>query len=145
MKTAFVVVAEEQPTRYAEVWPGIGQLTRQPGSVSAVILRHYPGSQEAADEIHSQIPKSYKVQNRWGQLEHRTNLRGNEANGGINEAGLARYRKLRKKLEDMGHKVVFGPKDALPQNDYPTEEQFEQALKDREAHGDPLRWSGLAR
>lgn len=89
-------------------------------------------SAEEASEIAAQLPKSLRIRvNRVVGEEYvvigfDAQLTANDSNGGANEAGIKRYRSLRKHLDRLGYTVEFKRTRAI--NSYATEQAFEQAI-----------------
>ncbi len=117
--------------RQGEVGTCVNDFTRPEGlNVCATVE-----TVELAREIAASLPKSIKIQanvlndreagEKYGYLTLSIALKANGVNGGRNEAGIKRYRSLRKALAKHGHEITW----VTPyRNSYPTEESFEAAI-----------------
>lgn len=95
-------------------------------------------TEEQAIRIATEFPKSVGLKgmgirradgygSRWcGYLRLTVNLFANDANGGVNEVGLRRYRTFRKHAARLGHEVIWATDHSI--NHYPTEKSFEDAI-----------------
>lgn len=116
----------------AIAWPGKSSIAKNPTALSKITLRYEAGSPEEAQSVLSRIPPKLKVSvDKWNptQLHQVTNLQSNQANGGLNEAGLKRFRALKAHVEGMGHTVSFGdPHEVAAKADELDEDTFERAI-----------------
>lgn len=106
--------------------------TDEPQHVS---LRAEVETLEKAREIAAQFPQSVKLRPTTldkrngmtvGYLYFNATLLANGVNGGRNEAGIKRYRSLRKAIARLGYATTYA---TTATNSYTTEADFEAAIK----------------
>lgn len=102
---------------------------------------------EEAQEIAASLPKALRIRPVrvygrdnliTGLVTFHARLRADRSNGGRNEAGIARYRRLRTQLEVRGHEVEW----TQPAGNCITEEELEALIDNEDEAAEAAAWAG---